>query len=47
VHLVLVGTVIALIPNSQAVKLSSPARVRVAQAHSAMMKAGETVGAGD
>jgi cytochrome c-type biogenesis protein CcmF len=47
IHVVLVGTIIALLPNAQAVKLSSPTRVRAAQPHSAEVKAGETVGAGD
>jgi cytochrome c-type biogenesis protein CcmF len=39
VHLVLLGTILALVPNAQAVKLASPAQVRVSSA--------ETVGASD
>jgi cytochrome c-type biogenesis protein CcmF len=47
VHLILVGTIIALVPNAQAVKLTAPARVRVAESEAGVLKAGETVGAGD
>jgi cytochrome c-type biogenesis protein CcmF len=45
VPLMLAGTIITLIPNSQAVKLTSAARVRAAPAPA--VKTGETVGAGD
>jgi cytochrome c-type biogenesis protein CcmF len=44
VHLVLFGTIIALVPNVQAVKAPVPARVR---ARAPSLKDGETVGAGD
>jgi cytochrome c-type biogenesis protein CcmF len=47
VHLILVGTIIALVPNAQAVKLTAPARVRVTQSEGGVLKTGETVGAGD
>ncbi len=43
VHLVLIGTAIALMPNAQAVKITAPARVRVA---TAVVERHE-VGAGD
>jgi cytochrome c-type biogenesis protein CcmF len=47
VHLILVGTIIALVPNAQVVKLAAPARVRVTESEAGVLKTGETVGAGD
>jgi cytochrome c-type biogenesis protein CcmF len=44
VHLVLFGTIVALVPNVQAVKAAVPAPVRV---RAPSLKQGETVEAGD
>jgi cytochrome c-type biogenesis protein CcmF len=51
VHILVIGTVIALVPNAQPVKLSAPAKVRVTVAQTSqaqiVKQGGPAVGAGD